>query len=191
MATIPRWSRHVNLQLIDDPQVAKILSPRSVERHCRQLGHQWRDSFWSPTTTVITFLLQVLDGAKTLRSAVALLLTRLAVQGETDVPSCDPTAYCQARKRLPGEVIYRLLSDVCHRMDTLVADTQAWLGHRVWVIDGTGVSMPDSAELQATFPQPPGQRPGCGFPVAQIVAVFCWSTAPCSTWSSIPFARMN
>lgn len=173
MATIPQWNRHVNLQLIDDPQLAEALSPHAIEQHCRQVGYRWRQSFWSPTTTLITFLLQVLDGAKTLRSAVTLLLTRLETQDETNLPSCDPTAYCQARRRLPGEVIYRLLSDVCHRMASLVDDTQAWLGHRVWVIDGSSVSMPDTPLPQAAFPQPSGQAPGCGFPVAQIVAVFC------------------
>jgi hypothetical protein len=30
--------------------------------------------------------------------------------------------------------------------------------------------------LQAAFPQPAGQAAGCGFPVAQFVALFCWTT---------------
>jgi hypothetical protein len=46
----------------------------------------------------------------------------------------------------------------------------------VWVVDGSSVSMPDTRELQAAFGQPAGQKRGCGFPVAGLVALFCWTT---------------
>lgn len=176
MATIPRWSRLVNVHLLDNPEVENVLSPAVVEEHCRRAAHQWRNSFWSPTPTLIAFLIQVLSGAKTLRAGVAQFLTHLAAHGHTGLPSADPTAYCQARKRLPPEVIYGLLSDLCDRMVSLIQETQTWLGHRVWVVDGSSASMPDTPELQQAFPQPVTQKPGCGFPVAQIVTVFCWAT---------------
>lgn len=176
MATIPRWRRLVNPHLLDDPKVRNVLCPAVVEAHCRRVGHRWRNSFWSPTPTLIAFLIQVLSGAKTLRAGVAQFLTHLAAHGYADLPSADPTAYCQARKRLPAEVIYELLSDLCDRMVSLIQETQTWLGRRVWVVDGSSVSMPDTPELQQAFPQPVGQKPGCGFPVAQIVTVFCWAT---------------
>jgi hypothetical protein len=46
----------------------------------------------------------------------------------------------------------------------------------VIVLDGTSVSMPDTAENQARWPQPTGQKKGCGFPVAKMLGVFCLST---------------
>jgi len=36
--------------------------------------------------------------------------------------------------------------------------------------------MPDTPKLQATFGQPSGQAPGCGFPVAKVVGLFCWAS---------------
>jgi hypothetical protein len=36
--------------------------------------------------------------------------------------------------------------------------------------------MPDTPALQKAFGQPSGQAPGCGFPVAKIVAMFCWAS---------------
>ena len=36
--------------------------------------------------------------------------------------------------------------------------------------------MPDTPDLQKTFGQPPAQAPGCGFPVAKVVALFCWAS---------------
>jgi hypothetical protein len=36
--------------------------------------------------------------------------------------------------------------------------------------------MPDTPELQEAFPQPISQTPGCGFPIARFVVLFCWAT---------------
>lgn len=47
-----------------------------------------------------------------------------------------------------------------------------WLGHRVLDVDGSTFSMPDTAANQAEYPQVPGQKRGCGFPIARIVVVF-------------------
>ncbi len=176
MANIARWKPLVKVDLVNDPAIGRALSAGTMERYCREAGYRWRESFWSPSTTVVTFLLQVLDGAKTLRASVALLLTQLAARGETDLPSCDPSAYCQARIRLPFEVLRGLLQHVANGMRDLVTTETGWLGHRVWMADGSSASMSDTPELQAAFPQPSGQKPGCGFPVAQFVALFCWTT---------------
>jgi hypothetical protein len=195
MAIVPTWKAHVNPQLLQNSVVGDILDRRCVERWARHAGYQWRDSYWSPHVTLITFLLQVLDGAKTLRSAVALWITHQAMlagnkivddrmspagsvsrRGPWGLPSPDPSAYCQARKRLPFEAIQQLLLAVAQKLWRTCDATATWGGRRVWVVDGSSVSMPDTPELQAVFPQPAGQKPGCGFPVAQFVAVFCHAT---------------
>jgi hypothetical protein len=176
MASITAWRRSINGSLLSDPVVAEAFSPDAIEAHCHDLGHRWRDSFWSPSITLLTFLLQVLDAGKTLRAGVANLLTQLAAAGHGSLPSVDPSAYCQARRRLPGEALTRLLHLLAERTRVLVTHAEGWQGRRVWIVDGSSAGMPDTPELQKAFPQPPGQAPGCGFPVAQIVALFCWTT---------------
>src|SRR5690242_13946095 len=109
MASIPHWKRHINNNLLNDPVIAEALGPEPIEEHCREIGYQWRDSTWSPSLTILTFLLQVLNPSKTLRAAVSELSTHLAAKGETNLPSDDPSAFCQARKRLPGEAMTRVL----------------------------------------------------------------------------------
>jgi hypothetical protein len=42
----------------------------------------------------------------------------------------------------------------------------------VYVYDGSSVTMPDTPANQAAYPQPAAQRPGVGFPLARIAAVF-------------------
>jgi len=176
MASIAHWKRHVNEELLADPVIGTALSTESVEAHCRSLGHCWRESFWSPSMTLLTFVLQVLSAEKSLRAAVVTLLTRLMAQGQEELPSQDPAAYCQARRRLPGELIRVLLDQLAGRVRELVREEHRWRGRRVWVFDGSSASMPDTPALQKVFPQPSAQKPGCGFPIAQFVALFCWST---------------
>jgi hypothetical protein len=47
---------------------------------------------------------------------------------------------------------------------------------RVKVIDGTGVSMPDTPKNQRAYPQSAEQKPGCGFPWMKLVGVFSLGT---------------
>ena len=41
---------------------------------------------------------------------------------------------------------------------------------------GTGISMPDTEENQAAYPQPSTQAPGVGFPLVRLVMVICLAT---------------
>jgi hypothetical protein len=45
------------------------------------------------------------------------------------------------------------------------------LGRPVKVVDGTAVRLPDSDANQRAYPQPSGQKPGCGFPVMYLCAL--------------------
>ena len=51
-----------------------------------------------------------------------------------------------------------------------------WSGRRVTVVDGTGVSMPDTIENQQQYPQSKAAKPGCGFPEMRVVAMFSLAT---------------
>lgn len=91
---------------------------------------------------------------------------------------CDldftPSAYCQARGRLPVGFFARLAAAATGRLRATEADVPGdrWCGRRTWLIDGSSFSMPDTPDLQQAFGQPGNQTPGCGFPVAHLLAVF-------------------
>jgi hypothetical protein len=67
------------------------------------------------------------------------------------------------------------LTDIFH-YTSVRGDKQTKTGllqnRRVIVVDGTGLSMPDTAENQAVWPQSATQKPGCGFPSARVCACF-------------------
>jgi hypothetical protein len=88
----------------------------------------------------------------------------------TDV-SFTPSAYCHAMDRLP-EAFFGLLAILATGRLRSDRDADRWHGHRVFLLDGSSVSMPDTPDLQAAFGQPSGQKRGCGFPVAHLLALF-------------------
>jgi hypothetical protein len=141
--------------------IATLLQPEPLRQLCRDCGHHWRERVLGPVTTIHLFVLQVLHG-----NTACAHLPHLAGIAFTD------SAYCEARSRLPLAVLQALLRRLVQRCRPVTDSTGLWRGHRTWLVDGTGVSMPDTPELQRAFGQPTNQAPGCGFPVARVLALF-------------------
>jgi hypothetical protein len=57
-------------------------------------------------------------------------------------------------------------------LEANVPSGSLWCGRSVKVVDGTGLSMPDTASNQAAYPQSVSQKPGCGFPLLKLVGLF-------------------
>ncbi len=148
-----------------------VLSESLIARSLATLRAGWLDRIYSPLVTLWVFLGQVLGADPSCRAAVARLIAHRLSRGQPPC-SAETGAYCQARKRLPEE----FFSDAARRTGrTLQAGVDAqwlWKSRRVYVYDGSSVSMPDTAENQLAYPQPVCQRPGLGFPLARIAAVF-------------------
>jgi hypothetical protein len=81
-------------------------------------------------------------------------------------------AYCQARARLPLRFFDLLLERFSTAVQRSALDDGRWHGHRTFLVDGSGCSMPDTPALQDAFGQPTTQRLGCGFPVARLLGLF-------------------
>lgn len=141
--------------------VAQLLQAEAIEDICRQIGYTWRERALGPVATIHAFLLQVLHGNTACDHVPHLMGGRFT--GE---------AYAQARIRLPLELFDQLLTLVCRALGSCHDEAARWLGQRVWFLDGSGCSMPDTPELQKEFGQPGNQRKGCGFPVAHLLTLF-------------------
>jgi hypothetical protein len=142
--------------------VSGHLSRTVVEEVCREVGHTWRSGPLDPANTVALFVGQVAEGNVSCEQ----------VRHLGDEPF-SAAAYCQARRRLPLEVLRTLSKRVCGAIGRGADGEQyRWLGHRVHILDGTSFSMPDTPELREHFGTPTGQKPGCGFPVGHVLALF-------------------
>jgi hypothetical protein len=65
-----------------------------------------------------------------------------------------------------------------------LARQDLWCGHHVQVIDGTTLTMPDSAANQKAYPQQSVQKPGCGYPIMRLVALFSLATGMIAAWAT-------
>jgi hypothetical protein len=70
----------------------------------------------------------------------------------------------------------RLVETVARQFDDAAPKDWLWRGHRVRVVDGTTLTMPDSPENQNEYPQPSEQKPGCGQPILRLVVLFSLAT---------------
>src|SRR5829696_2756230 len=131
----------------------------------------WLDRVFSPLVTLWTFLGQILSADHSCSAAVARLIAHRLARGQSP---CSPEtgAYCQARKRLPESFFADVARHTGRTLDAGVDPRWLWKGRRVYLYDGSSVSMPDTPENQAEYPQPVVQKPGLGFPMARIAAVF-------------------
>ena len=57
----------------------------------------------------------------------------------------------------------------------------------MFIADGSHVSMPDTPENQASYPQPPTQQPGLGFPLARIAVLLSLATGACHDLAIAPY----
>ncbi len=95
----------------------------------------------------------------------------LAAQRGMQKISASTSAYCQARKKLDDELLENILAHTQQRLQ-INQTHHSLINRRVIVVDGTGVSMPDTTSNQKAWPQLLNQKEGCGFPQAKICALF-------------------
>ena len=136
---------------------------------------EFRERVFSPVVTFWMFLSQVLSDGASCQEMVAKMLAALWLT-EAKQASPDNSGYCQARKRLPESFLQRLAEKTASELECQVRSMQLWMGRRVRIVDGSSLSMPDTAANQTPYPQPKGQKPGCGFPVMRLVVVFSLAT---------------
>jgi putative transposase len=104
-------------------------------------------------------------------------------------PCSDNTgAYCRARAKLPVPVLQRLALDLADDGEDKLPSHWLWQDRHVHLVDGTTVSMPDTEENQAAYPQPPVQEPGLGFPLARLVMLFSLASAMVQGMALGPYA---
>ncbi len=141
------------------------LNAENIAIACRDCGMTWIESMLNPVVTIQIFFLQIVNG-----NTACTEMPHLARMGFT------AAAYCKARMRIKLSVFQLLLERCVHSIQQQTLDTGRWLGHRVFIVDGSSFSMSDTPVLQAFFGQPRGQKPGCGFPVAHWLALMHMGT---------------
>ena len=129
---------------------------------------------YTPWVTLAGWLWQSLHHASC-RQAVLWLSLHLAPLAKAK--AIETGNYCRARAKLPEKALRRLTSQTAVAAEAAVPESWRWKGRKVFLVDGTTASMPDTAANQAAYPQPQAQATGVGFPLMRVVVIFSLATA--------------
>src|SRR3954471_22309752 len=165
---------------------ADVLTEARIHDALDEHGVTYRDRVFSPVTTIWGFLSQVLSEDHSCRDAVSRIIAHRAANG---LGACSPNtaSYCNARGRLPTGVLCTLSKRTAQELQAAAAQQWKWNGRDVFIADGSHVSMPDTPENQAVYPQPPTQQPGVGFPLARVVVLLSLATGACHDLAIAPY----
>ncbi len=141
----------------------------------------YRERVYGPLATLVRFIEQVLSTDHSCRNAVANEAGSRAARGET-ICSLNTGPYCKARARLPLALLERLGREAGERLCAKEPQVWRWRRRAVKLVDGTTVSMPDTAANQSRFPQNREQKAGLGFPLARVVAIVSLSCGAVLDW---------
>ena len=161
-----------------------VLTHQAIAHALTAVG-RWLDRIFSPLVTLWVFLGQVLSADHSCRAAVARLIAHHAARGQKPC-SARTGAYCRARKRLPERFLSEVACAVGRTLDARAQQLWLWKGRRVYLFDGTTVTMPDTPQNQAAYPQVYNQKPGLGFPIARVGAVI---SLACGAVVNLGFGR--
>jgi hypothetical protein len=148
-----------------------ILTDEVIAQALATITVCWLDRIYTPLVTLWVFLGQILSQDHSCRAAVARLIAHRVARGQSPCSS-ETGAYCQARKRLPEQFFSHVARQAGRALENSIDPSWLWKSRRVYVYDGSSASMPDTPANQRAFPQPDTQKPGLGFPLARLAAIF-------------------
>lgn len=176
-ASAPAQFRDLFRSLVLDPELLfrRVLTAEHLAAAVAREAGGMCDRVFTPLVTLATFLAQVFSDDHSCRAAVARLRAWLTARG---LPACSLATggYCKARRRLPEGLLPGLVRDTADRLQEGAPGGWLWHGRRVVIVDGSSVSMPDTAANQAEYPQHYRQKCGCGFPIARVVVLLSLAT---------------
>jgi hypothetical protein len=133
-------------------------------------GAMSRRRLFSKENTFWAFFSQVLDADGGCKEVIRKLQSYASIKG-VKLPSSSTSSYCAARKKLDEQMLSDILKHTAARLEE-IPEPGLMNNRRVIVVDGTGISMPDTLANQEVWPQSSSQKVGCGFPTARICSCF-------------------
>ena len=152
-----------------------VLTSPELLQTTEALLPEHRERLYPPMVALSMFMRQVLEADGSCQKAVNGWAAQRAADGLSPC-SVRTGGFCRARQRLPLEMVSTLTRETGRLLSQKALAQWLWRGRAVKLVDGTGISMPDTPENQALYPQPSTQAPGVGFPAARLVMVICLAT---------------
>ena len=160
------------LQQVTLNSVRKILPDAVIERAARHCGHTYRSRVLSPVVTVLHMILASLWPEESFQASLQLLWDNFVGAFPTlQRRSPSSGSLAKARARLPVGLWDRINESLADKAQVLSEPWAAWRSHRVVLVDGTCVSMPDTPALHDCFGTSTGRGGTRHYPLARMVTL--------------------
>jgi len=162
----PLWHRVKEnpTRLIDPECVQEAWQQFQSGRQLELFAGPPRDAKFTPYLTVMAMVIQALHGNTALTA-----LRRL-----TGI-AASASAFCRARQRLPFAMLVNVAGEMANRLIHRTERPGQWMGMRVFLLDATTFSMPDTPSLARVFGRTSNAGPKASrkptFPFAHALAM--------------------
>lgn len=174
----------------DQIRLHDVFSNEDVHRLCDEMQIDFRDTCFTPATTLGLFVAQALSRGNSCSTMVTEYNRERKRKGLP--PVCeDASAYCKARARLPVDLISRLDDQIVEIASSKTRAEWKWKGLDVYLVDGFVFRAPDTAANQEVYPQPSSQPEGLGFPQIRVVVATSLATGCISHFNTGPVEGKN
>jgi hypothetical protein len=153
--------------------IQQLLPPDKIAQVCREIGYTWRDRLLPPAVMVLHLILAALWPEESFNAGWQVQWAAVTSQ-HPDLAGQSPSrgTVSKARQRLPLALWEKLFAYVSATAQAWGEAFAYWRGHRVVLLDGTCVSMPDEPALREAFGVPTGYHGKARYPLAR-VATLC------------------
>jgi len=152
--------------------VRKVLSDTAIVQACKSVGYKYRERKITPIVTILHMIMAAIWPEDSFNASWHVLWASFVskfVHLSGQSPSRGNVS--QARARLPVKLWRFLFEWICQKGQELSEAFDKWKGHRIVLLDGTCVSMPDVPELFREFGVPTGFHGKCKYPLARLVTL--------------------
>ncbi len=153
--------------------IQQLLPESKIEEFCAEVAYTWRDRVLPPAVTVLHLILAALWPEESFNASWQVQWAA-ATSRHPELAGQSPSrgTVSKARQRLPLALWEKLFAYVSATAEAWGEAFAAWRGHRVVLLDGTCVSMPDEPALREAFGVPTGYHGPARYPLAR-VATLC------------------
>ena len=152
--------------------IRKIMPDTAIKDACDASGYKYRKSTITPIVTVLHMILAAIWPEGSFAASWQILWTSFS-SVYADFAGASPSlgSVAKARYRLPLKMWKQLFEWLSIQAQKLSQSFDKWKGHRVVLLDGSCVSMPDNPDLSGEFGKPTGYHGKCRYPLARLVTL--------------------
>jgi hypothetical protein len=162
----------LKLESVNFNSIRKILPDHAILKACQDEKYDYRRRLITPIVTILHMITAAIWPEESFTAAWQLAWSSFSASFPWISERCPSRgSVAKARKRVPLAVWKRLTDWICKQSQEYSASMDKWRGHRVVLVDGTCLTLPDETELHKNLPAPKGNNGYSRYPLVRMVCL--------------------